>query len=435
MNITRLVFDTFKRRQATHGLFMVWLECWTEARRGPAGLSNGHIAQALGLSRSHVRKCLRILGCLDLVHARAHGRDFDLLFVRGELRDEARAVLHDLAEGRAEVTWSPAGVRGEDGEIDLRHAFVDPGISDSRPSYIYVLENPVSRRLKIGTSRVPDRRQRDLEAGAGGPLNRIALVPGDYRLERELHTRFAAHRVAGEWFEPHEEVVTWLHSLTSVPVAPCAPMAAPSDRATTYTRGVYFIDAENQVQSGTALANVVNKASGSVTKDSVNTDSGNSLVGPLTRPAGEMATVVEQLVAQNARLQAENKRLRDGKKKVEYAPEVRALVDRILLRWKDRTGHTRITDAMRRTVHARLTEGFTEDEFNAISDWVVTSDWHQRGVNPQNRQYNSVAFLFGNEERMTKYLGMARGTSRATTNAPSLMARPLGSENRKGREF
>lgn len=57
--------------------------------------------------------------------------------------------------------------------------------------------------IKIGTtSGNPHARLRALQTGAPEPLRLLAAVPGDARLERELHAKFEALRTreGGEWF-------------------------------------------------------------------------------------------------------------------------------------------------------------------------------------------------------------------------------------------
>jgi hypothetical protein len=45
----------------------------------------------------------------------------------------------------------------------------------------------------------------------GGPLP--ATIPGDAADERELHLRFASHRISGEWFSPDAELLEFIRGL------------------------------------------------------------------------------------------------------------------------------------------------------------------------------------------------------------------------------
>jgi Meiotically Up-regulated Gene 113 (MUG113) protein len=58
----------------------------------------------------------------------------------------------------------------------------------------------VGLRVKIGVSKHPDKRVRELQTGTSDTLILHALEPGDRELERRRHLEFAAHRKIGEWF-------------------------------------------------------------------------------------------------------------------------------------------------------------------------------------------------------------------------------------------
>ncbi|MGB1286709.1 MAG: GIY-YIG nuclease family protein [Aggregatilineales bacterium] len=40
----------------------------------------------------------------------------------------------------------------------------------------------------------------------------LTTIEGDQTLERELHQRFADHRLNGEWFEPVDELLLYIAS-------------------------------------------------------------------------------------------------------------------------------------------------------------------------------------------------------------------------------
>ncbi len=66
--------------------------------------------------------------------------------------------------------------------------------------------------IKIGkaTRGRVTRRLRTLQTGCVDKLRILAVFDGG-NLERELHRRFAKHRVAGEFFAP-AEVLNWLNT-------------------------------------------------------------------------------------------------------------------------------------------------------------------------------------------------------------------------------
>ncbi|KGF71363.1 hypothetical protein DO97_21630 [Neosynechococcus sphagnicola sy1] len=55
-------------------------------------------------------------------------------------------------------------------------------------------------RIKIGFSKHPEKRVRELQTGTSDLLMLHALEPGDRELERKRHTEFSDHRKIGEWF-------------------------------------------------------------------------------------------------------------------------------------------------------------------------------------------------------------------------------------------
>lgn len=65
-------------------------------------------------------------------------------------------------------------------------------------SFIYFLQ--IGDCIKIGVSRSPFARVRDLAGAAQGPMLKALIVPGMRRDERRLHDRFASYRINGEWF-------------------------------------------------------------------------------------------------------------------------------------------------------------------------------------------------------------------------------------------
>lgn len=58
--------------------------------------------------------------------------------------------------------------------------------------------------IKIGCSDSPKVRVGALHARL------LAVIPGRYPEERQIHNRFAADRVDGEWFRPSAELVAFI---------------------------------------------------------------------------------------------------------------------------------------------------------------------------------------------------------------------------------
>lgn len=76
-----------------------------------------------------------------------------------------------------------------------------------KPGYVYVMRldsstNTLECPHKIGKSKTPDIRQRQIGVQLPHPLSLIHVIKADDMdaLERQLHERFDACRLNGEWF-------------------------------------------------------------------------------------------------------------------------------------------------------------------------------------------------------------------------------------------
>lgn len=76
-----------------------------------------------------------------------------------------------------------------------------------RPFRVYFMR-PVGAEgpVKIGCSTMVEERLRALSPWAPFPLEVVATIPGDTRLEGRFHLKFMADRVHGEWFAASAEL-------------------------------------------------------------------------------------------------------------------------------------------------------------------------------------------------------------------------------------
>lgn len=81
-----------------------------------------------------------------------------------------------------------------------------------RPPKIYFIGGDVGH-IKIGVSRSPHSRLAGIQTGSPIPLRILATVTGGFDEERAYHARFAAHRVQGEWFERHPDILAEIERL------------------------------------------------------------------------------------------------------------------------------------------------------------------------------------------------------------------------------
>jgi hypothetical protein len=75
---------------------------------------------------------------------------------------------------------------------------------------VYFIHNRRANAIKIGVSNDPIGRMVFLQTGCPDRLEMACTVPGGTLEEAELHRRFAADRISGEWFEVSEALVAWI---------------------------------------------------------------------------------------------------------------------------------------------------------------------------------------------------------------------------------
>lgn len=81
---------------------------------------------------------------------------------------------------------------------------------------IYFLA-PMGGPIKIGFASRLMFRLNDLRLANPYPLELMASVEGPPSVERDYHRRFAAHRLHGEWFAPHPEILAEIDRLNGEP--------------------------------------------------------------------------------------------------------------------------------------------------------------------------------------------------------------------------
>lgn len=74
---------------------------------------------------------------------------------------------------------------------------------DKDKGHLYVIRNTETGRCKIGFSKSPEKRLKDLQTGADALLEIAYQTPevlAPKEVERILHDKFAERRAVGEWF-------------------------------------------------------------------------------------------------------------------------------------------------------------------------------------------------------------------------------------------
>lgn len=81
-------------------------------------------------------------------------------------------------------------------------------MSFAEPGYVYCIgEERRSHAVKIGFARDAEFRIADLQTGNPRKLVLLGVLRGTTADERDLHARFIADNVLGEWFTPTEELL------------------------------------------------------------------------------------------------------------------------------------------------------------------------------------------------------------------------------------
>lgn len=65
---------------------------------------------------------------------------------------------------------------------------------------LYIIQSDVTGNIKIGRSKNPHKRLKQLQTGNPNKLKLIAEFKGEGWKEKELHERLSSYRLKGEWF-------------------------------------------------------------------------------------------------------------------------------------------------------------------------------------------------------------------------------------------
>lgn len=85
-----------------------------------------------------------------------------------------------------------------------------PSIHAPKQGYIYVID--CDGFIKIGYSTDPRGRLSNLRVSSPLEITVLRVIEGTVADERELHNRFAAQRVRGEWFKREGELAEWIEA-------------------------------------------------------------------------------------------------------------------------------------------------------------------------------------------------------------------------------
>jgi predicted GIY-YIG superfamily endonuclease len=77
-------------------------------------------------------------------------------------------------------------------------------------TYVYFILNENDGLVKIGYSKSPLNRLKQLQTSNGNKLKLIYYVLGDKNVEYAMHLRFKDFKVSGEWFEYDDLIKNWI---------------------------------------------------------------------------------------------------------------------------------------------------------------------------------------------------------------------------------
>ena len=85
-------------------------------------------------------------------------------------------------------------------------------------SFVYFIGDSNSAGpIKIGVAANVEARLKSLQTGNPNPLLILGIIEGGHKVEQALHKKFEKFRHHGEWFNPTEEIITYIAENTADP--------------------------------------------------------------------------------------------------------------------------------------------------------------------------------------------------------------------------
>jgi hypothetical protein len=76
--------------------------------------------------------------------------------------------------------------------------------------YIYFIQEPITKSIKIGTTKNIKNRMSQLQTSIPFQLILLKFIKGDFIKEKELHDKFSQYRLSGEWFSENDELLDYI---------------------------------------------------------------------------------------------------------------------------------------------------------------------------------------------------------------------------------
>lgn len=134
-------------------------------------------------------------------------------------------ALYDIDQGVVTSTRRPMSGSFVEEWIDLVcprvvitrwESKVPPPASSTEPfggARVYFIQCGTHGPIKIGTARDIGSRMDTLQTASPYLLRLLTSIPGDHAVERDMHLRFAADRLHGEWFMPSAALVAFIEQI------------------------------------------------------------------------------------------------------------------------------------------------------------------------------------------------------------------------------
>lgn len=131
---------------------------------------------------------------------------------------EAREIWKDteltMPEALARMTgWNRSTAYrrfGAPGRVAGRKKGKAPAKRKRGKGRVYFLQNPDTKRIRIGYTTRPMSRLREHQGAHDGDLDFLLVIDGTPRLEKKLHEQFKPYRKRGSWYEPSEELLNFI---------------------------------------------------------------------------------------------------------------------------------------------------------------------------------------------------------------------------------
>lgn len=104
---------------------------------------------------------------------------------------------------------------GDMSQVELEHYLADhtPPMKAGKHCWVYFI-GCEKHGIKIGVATNVEKRLATLRSCCPISLKVMATRPGGIDRERAYHKQFAEHRLHGEWFDPHPDILAEIERLS-----------------------------------------------------------------------------------------------------------------------------------------------------------------------------------------------------------------------------